>query len=144
MPWWGWMIFGLFLLGSELMGVDAAFYLVFIGIAAILTGVVAAAGVVLEPWGQWLIFSALALVSMVLFRKRIHQKLRTTSTEYKDGLAGEIVWLENALEPGRSCRQSFRGTDWTIINRGSERIEAQSEVKIDRTEGLKIIVSGNP
>jgi len=30
MPWWGWIIFGALLLGSELMFIDAAFYLVFI------------------------------------------------------------------------------------------------------------------
>ena len=34
MPWWGWMIVGALLLGSELMIVDAGFYLVLIGIAA--------------------------------------------------------------------------------------------------------------
>ena len=34
MPWWGWIIFGALLLGSELLIVDAGFYLVFIGIAA--------------------------------------------------------------------------------------------------------------
>ena len=36
MPWWGWMIIGALMLGSELLGVDAAFYLVFIGVAAMI------------------------------------------------------------------------------------------------------------
>ena len=40
MPWWGWIIFGALLLGSELLIVDAGFYLVFIGIAAAITGLV--------------------------------------------------------------------------------------------------------
>jgi membrane protein implicated in regulation of membrane protease activity len=143
MPWWGWMIFGLFLLGSELMVVDAAFYLVFIGIAALLTGVIALTGFMPEPWVQWLVFSFIALVSMVLFRRRIHAKFRGTVPEYKDGLAGQKVRIEHVLEPGQSCRQSFQGTDWTIVNRGSRRIEAQSEVEIDSTDGLTIIVKGN-
>jgi membrane protein implicated in regulation of membrane protease activity len=143
MPWWGWMIIGLFLLGSELLIVDVAFYLIFVGIAAIITGVIAAAGIVQEPWVQWLVFSVLALTSMVLFRKRIYQKLRGTSSEYQDGLTGETIRLEKPLDPGQTCRQSFRGTDWTVTNRGSNRIEAQSEVQIDSTEGLTIIVSGS-
>ena len=53
MPWWGWMIFGAILIGSELMIVDAGFYLVFIGIAAALTGLIELAGLGLEPWLQW-------------------------------------------------------------------------------------------
>ena len=44
MPWWGWMIFGALLLGAELLGVDAGFYLVFIGLAAALTGLLELAG----------------------------------------------------------------------------------------------------
>jgi membrane protein implicated in regulation of membrane protease activity len=136
------MIFGLFLLGSELFGVDAAFYLVFIGIAAILTGAVAATGFILEPWVQWLVFSGFALISMVLFRKRFYKQLRGSTADYREGLAGELLRIEQLLEPGQSCRQSYRGTDWTVVNRGSERIEAQTEVKIDRTEGLTIIVFG--
>lgn len=142
MPWWGWMIFGLFLLGSELLVVDAAFFLVFIGIAAILTGAVEASGFILEPWAQWLVFSGFSLISMVLFRKRLYKQLRGSTADYPEGLAGELLRIEQPLEPGQSCRQSYRGTDWTVVNRGSERIEAQTEVRIDRTEGLTIIVSG--
>ena len=70
MPWWGWMIIGALLFGSELLIVDAGFYLVFIGIAAALTGLVGMMDFVLEPWVQWVLFSAIALTAMVLFRKK--------------------------------------------------------------------------
>lgn len=142
MPWWGWMILGLFLLGSELLIVDAAFFLVFVGAAALVTGGVVLSGVVTEPWLQWLLFSGLALIAMMFFRKRLYEQLRSTGTEYKDGLAGEILRLESALAPGESCRQSFRGTDWTVINRGSEPLEAATDVRIDGTDGLNIILTG--
>ena len=66
MPWWGWMIFGALLLGSELLIVDAGFYLVFIGVAAALTGLLEVMGLGLEPWVQWVVFSVLSLVLMVL------------------------------------------------------------------------------
>ena len=101
------------------------------------------AGLVLEPSMQWLVFSVLAVFSMVFFRKRVFQKLRGNSAEYKDGLAGGMIRLQESLDPGQSCRQSYRGTDWTVRNRGDVRLEAKTEVKIDDTEGLTIIVSGN-
>ena len=68
MPWWGWIIFGALLLGSELMFIDAAFYLVFIGLAATITGLAGLLGLGLEYWAQWILFAGLSLVAMVLFR----------------------------------------------------------------------------
>ena len=38
MAWWSWCIFGVVLLGVELFAVDAQFYLVFAGLAAIVVG----------------------------------------------------------------------------------------------------------
>ncbi len=142
MPWWGWMILGAFLLGSELMMiVDAAFFLVFIGAAAIATGAVVLAGVALEPWAQWLLFSGLAVVCMVFFRKRLYDRLRAPGVGYQDGLGGERIRLDEALEPGARARQSYRGTDWTVVNRGSTALAAGAEVTIDHVEGATIILT---
>ena len=70
MPWWGWMIIGALLFGSELLIVDAGFYLVFLGIAAALTGLVELAGLGLEPWLQWVLFSVIALLYAQLPARR--------------------------------------------------------------------------
>ena len=142
MPWWGWVIFGSLLLGSELLVVDVAFYLVFIGVAAIITGLIGLAGIGLEPWAQWLVFATLGLISMVVFRGRLYTKLRGTSDEYDDGLMGEMIRLEEALNPGATCRLKYRGTTWTVVNRGAQIVAPDKEVRIDRVEGLTLIISG--
>ncbi|MFK7974535.1 MAG: NfeD family protein [Halioglobus sp.] len=141
MPWWGWIFLGLFFLGSELLVVDAAFYLVFIGFAAVVVGILGVLGVAMEPSVQWMAFAGIALVSMVVFRKRLYDKLRGSGPEYAGGLAGEKIILDQTLTPGQTSRQSFRGTDWTIVNRGDKTLEANTEVEIVNTEGLTIIVS---
>ncbi len=141
MPWWGWMIFGAFLLGSELLGVDAAFYLVFIGLAAILTGFIEVAGIELEPWIQWLIFAGLGLFSMVVFRKKVYEKLRGGGVGYEVGPAGEFVRMVETLQPGDSGRLSYRGTDWTVVNDGDTAVEEGSNVRIDRVDGLTLKVN---
>lgn len=141
MPWWGWIILGLLLLGSELLIVDVAFYLVFIGFAALVVGALSALGIVMEQSMQWILFAGISLFSMIVFRKRVYEKLRGNGPDYADGLAGEKIVLDQPLAPGQSGRQSFRGTDWTIVNRGGTQLEAGSEVEINSTEGLTIIVS---
>ena len=58
MPWWGWVVVGAVLLGSELF-VTADFYLVFLGIAALAVGLAALAGWPEVPWQQWALFAVL-------------------------------------------------------------------------------------
>ncbi len=140
MPWWGWMILGAILLGSELLIVDAAFYLVFLGIAAAITGGVMLVATGLEPWVQWLLFGSLSLIAMVAFRGRLYKKLRGDIPDYKDGPAGEFIRIGAPLAAGASCRQEYRGTSWTVINRGLNDIAADTEVKISEVSGLNLII----
>jgi membrane protein implicated in regulation of membrane protease activity len=138
MPWWGWIIFGALLLGSELLIVDAGFYLVFIGIAAALTGVIELAGVGLEPWMQWVVFSIISLVSMVLFRKKLYDKLRGSAVGYETGPAGEIVTVEQTLQPGESGRLAYRGTEWAVTNSSDQVMEQGQHVQISSVESLTL------
>jgi len=138
MPWWGWIIFGAVLLGSELLIVDAGFYLVFIGIAAAVTGLVELSGLGLEPWLQWILFSIIALIMMVLFRKQLYAKLRGTGIGYETGPAGEVVTLEQNLPAGEKGRLAYRGTEWSVINDSDETFEAGQHVKISSVDGLTL------
>ena len=138
MPWWGWIIFGAFLFGSELLLVDAAFYLVFIGIAAIVTGLVGLVGLQLEHWAQWLLFAVLSLSSMVLFREKLYKKIRGGGPGFDASPNGEILKLQESLQPGDRCRMEHRGTNWTILNSSAEAIEKGSNVQVTSVEGLTL------
>ncbi len=143
MPWWGWIIFGALLLGSELLMVDAGFYLVFIGVAAALTGLIDVAGLELEPWVQWIVFALLALALMALFRKKLYQKLRGDGIGYDASPTGDSVKLEETLQPGEKGRVSYRGTEWTVLNAGSDVVEKGASVRISSVEGLTLKINGS-
>ena len=138
MPWWGWMIVGALLLGAELLGVDAGFYLVFIGTAAAITGLVELTGVGLEPWMQWILFSCVALVMMVFFRKKLYAHLRGGGVGYKSGPTGDIVTLDQGLEPHEKGRLFFRGTDWNVVNESGETFDKGQRVQISGVDGLTL------
>lgn len=138
MPWWGWMIVGALLLGSELLIVDAGFYLVFIGIAAAITGLVELAGIGLEPWVQWILFSVIALILMVFFRKKLYAKLRGSGIGYETGPTGEIVTVEQPLQPGEIGRLAYRGTEWTVVNTSDQAFEQGQHVQISSVDGLRL------
>jgi membrane protein implicated in regulation of membrane protease activity len=142
MQWWAWMAVGGILLGAELAFVDAQFYLVFVGAAALLVGCLHLAGLELASWLQWLIFTVLSVFFMLGFRRRIYQRIRGRLPALASGPAGETVTLAVALAPGESCRLEYRGSSWSAVNRGHAPIPAGARARIERVEGLTLVLRG--
>jgi membrane protein implicated in regulation of membrane protease activity len=140
MEWWAWIAVGAILLGSELTFIDAQFYLVFVGASALVVGLLGLSGLALAPWLQWLIFAALAAISMLTFRRQIYERMRRALPAMKTGPAGETVILPQALPPGETCRLEFRGCSWSAINGGKAEIAAGAKARIERVDGLTLVV----
>jgi inner membrane protein len=143
MQWWAWIAIGAILLGSELTLVNAQFYLVFLGISAFVVGLLEVTGLVTADWLQWATFAVISVVSMLTFRKQIYEKMRHALPPMKSGPAGEIVTLPTVLPPGETCRLEYRGSSWSAINGGKSVIEAGSSARIDRVDGLTLVVHGD-
>lgn len=139
MPGWGWLVIGALLFGAEMFLVDAQFYLVFLGAAAIVVGLLEWTGLALSQASQWLLFAILAVVAMVGFRKRMYQRLRRPQDAVPDAVsAGDRVQLPEALAPGQTCRVAYRGSSWTARN--IDQQEISGEVVITQVEGLTLLV----
>ena len=145
MEWWAWIAVGAILLVSELAFVDAQFYLVFVGASALVTGFLDLSGLLPAVWMQWLLFAALAIFSMVAFRRRIYERMRRKLPAMKQGPAGESVVLPAELKPGETCRLEYCGSSWNAVNGGESLIAAGQRARIDRVNGLTLVVHGeNP
>jgi membrane protein implicated in regulation of membrane protease activity len=140
MQWWAWITVGALLLGSELTFVNAQFYLVFIGAAALVVGFLSIAGALPADWIQWTLFALLAIVSLIAFRARVYERIRRKLPNIKLGPKGETVILPAELPPGESCRLEFRGCSWNALNGGGSVIAAGARARIDRVEGLTLVV----
>lgn len=139
MTWWGWIIAGAILLGAELMLVNAQFYLVFIGSAAILVGL-ASLVLPLAEWLQWALFAALAVISMVTFRSRIYHRFRGTLPAVKTGPQGGLVTLPVTLAAGDSCQAEFGGTFWTVRNDSQTALPSGCRARIVSVQNLTLLV----
>ena len=138
MAWWAWIVIGVILLGSELAFIDAQFYFVFLGSAALLVGVTAVAGIAAAAWMQWLLFGLLCVIALGLFRKRLYQRLRGGLPEVTAGPLGEILIVSNALGPGERGRSEYRGSVWTVYNEGELPIAAGSNARIVGIDGVTL------
>lgn len=140
MSWWGWVIAGAILLGAELAFVNAQFYLVFVGSAAIVVGMVTAVTPALAPWAQWALFGVLALISMVTFRSRIYHRLHGNPPSVDTGPAGGLITLPVTLAPGESCQTEHGGSFWTVRNDGATPILAGARARVASVNGLTLLV----
>ena len=142
MPWWAWMTAGGLLLAAEMAFVDAEFYLVFLGVSALLVGGIGLAGIDVPVWLQWLLFSALAVSSLIFFRQRVYSRVRR-QTELPEGVEGAWAVADERIEPGAQGRATLRGTPWTARNDGDAAIEAGARVKVESAEGVILRVRGD-
>ena len=141
MPWWGWITVGALLLVAEITIVDLEFYLVFLGVSALAVGLSLAAGFAMPYWVQWLAFAGLAIVSLVVFRRRVYSKLRPASGDLiGEGIEGEIATAIEAIPPGVSGGVMLRGSRWTGRNQGPSEIPAGAACRVERRQGLVLDV----
>jgi membrane protein implicated in regulation of membrane protease activity len=140
MVWWAWCILGVLLLGIELLAVDAQFYLVFAGLAAVLVGVLGLVGLELPIAGQWLLFAVLAVTAMFTLRRPIYAKLMNKPFGNVSTDVDQRVVLAQELAPGKSCRIEYRGSGWTALNVGDQVIPSGGAARIDSIDGVTLRV----
>ena len=100
-------------------------------------GLALVAGLALPFWLQWLVFAALAIVSLVVFRQRIYAHLRPGAEgTIQDGVDGELAIAVASIPPGASGGVMLRGTRWTGRNQGNVVIPAGASCRVERRQGL--------
>jgi membrane protein implicated in regulation of membrane protease activity len=136
---WTWIVAGVILTGLELVAPGA--FLIWLGIAALLTGLV----LFLLPLG-WeltlLVFALLAVASVFVGRWVTRDKNRGSSGEpllnrRGDALVGRIVVLEGPIEQGRG-RVRIDDTVWRV--EGPD-LPAGSRVRVDGVDGALLRVA---
>lgn len=139
MLWWHWLLLGLLLMVGEL-ATPGGFYIVFFGLGAFLTGIVALAGVESVPV-QMLLFTVLSVSGLLLFRSRVLTWMqRDPQAPAVDAVVGEVATTLDALAPGAIGRVELRGASWSARNTSAESLTAGSRCRVTGLEGLLLLV----
>jgi membrane protein implicated in regulation of membrane protease activity len=139
MPWWGWVVVGVLFLGAEIF-LSTDFYLFFFGAMGLVMGLIGLAGVGLPAWAQFLIYAALSIVSLVLFRRRIRGMFLKPDADVGDSLVGHLVTAKAGIAPGDSGQVELRGSVWAAHNVGTQLIDAGQRCPVVRVEGVTLFV----
>ena len=139
MVWWQWIVLAALLLGAEMV-IDAEFYLVFLGLAALSMGILNVAIADIPVLVDWLLFCAIAVGGILLFRSKLYGKIRGDTPDRDEGVVGEIATAESSIAPGAVGRVSLRGTSWDAKNTGETEIPAQARARVETVSGFTVHV----
>ncbi|RZL18755.1 MAG: NfeD family protein [Pedobacter sp.] len=90
---------------------------------------------------QIIIFIASSLITVLLFRNWLRQKLGNSgvnSKQLEDEYIGKVAKAETSIGPGNSGKVEFRGTSWDANS--DDMILAGENVIITETQSIKLIV----
>lgn len=138
MPWWLWVLFGFVLLGIELL--SAGLHVGFFGVGAIVVGLIIAAGFAQAAWVEWLLFSAISIAALVLFRQPLLRRLRDVKTGPVDQLEGESAVAMDDIGIDSIGRAELRGSAWSARNVGEKPLVRGDRCRVEKIEGLTLHV----
>ena len=139
MVWWYWIFLGLALAGGEMLS-PGGFYLLFFGIASIIVGALAGLEVVTAAWLQWLLFSGLAVLSLLLLRGPLLRMAQSRPAQEMDSMVGETAVLMEDLPPSHTGKAELRGSTWSVRNVGRSPLSSGERVTVTKVDGLTLWV----
>lgn len=140
MEWWLWMAGGLMLLLVELM-TPGGFVVMFFGVGAMTVGLLTRFGLAGPAWVQWLLFAALSVVYLFLFRDNLKRQMRfPTQAGEMDSLVGTLAVAQERLLPDGVGRVEARGSAWSARNVTSSPIEPGQRCRVLRVDGLMLSI----
>ena len=139
MQWWLWIAGGLALIVAELV-TPSGFFIIFFGLGALTVGLLAGTQAVTSVWVQWLLFSVLSVVYLVVFRGRVQAKVQIPPPPNVDSLVGVLAIVQERLLPGVVGRVEVRGAMWSARNTSNVTLDAGQRARVAAVDGLTLTV----
>jgi hypothetical protein len=140
MLWWHWIVIGLILAVFEIAG-PGGFFIIFFGVGAVVVGLLDLVGLSGPLWVQWLLFSFVSVVSLLLFRDPLLRRLRASEAAPRvDVLEGEIAVPHDDIAPGAVGRAELRGSQWSARNASPTTLARGQRCVVTKVDGLLLFI----
>ena len=134
------MAVGLILVALE-MAASGGFYVIFFGISAIAIGSLHMFGIAGPLWLQFLLFSVIAVGSLLLFRNPLIRVLKLdVGAPDVDSLVGETAVPLEDIAPDAVGRAELRGTVWSARNASHALLMEGERCRVVRVDRLMIFL----
>jgi membrane protein implicated in regulation of membrane protease activity len=138
-----WIILGFVLMLAEFL-TPGGFYIIFFGAAGVVVGILSLVGFGGPQWFEWLLFTALSVIGMALFRRRLLKRMEIPPRpDDMDTIVGKIALVIEPIPAGSVGRVEMRGTAWSAMNLGPQALASGQRVTVEKLDGLILGVRGD-
>jgi membrane protein implicated in regulation of membrane protease activity len=138
MPWWLWILAGLALIVLETV-TPGGFFAAFFALAAVVVGILTWLGFAGPDWMQWLLFSVLSVMGVVLFRKPLMKAMNLGGPgKAVDALTAEGALVVEEVPAEGVGKAELRGSSWSARSATGAALLKGQRCRVDRVEGLTL------
>jgi inner membrane protein len=136
--WWYWISIGILILLAEAL-TPGGFYLVFIGLAGLVTG--ACTPFIHTLWIEITLFAVLSTIFIAVFRKPLVKRLKKATPQADvPEFIGETATAVEPIPAGGEGNVELRGSIWKARNAGEKDLVQKAMCTVFAREGLLFIV----
>lgn len=117
------------------------FFVLFLGISALIIGALTWAGVLNDTLYQWLLFAAISILGVVLFRSRLLLWFGPGKDDKYNEHQGHNVEVIDSMEGSKQGKVKYRGTEWMAVSASGETFLPGETAVIDKLDGIVIYIN---
>jgi len=127
----------LLIIGDVVFG---TFFVMFLGAGALITATLLWTGVSLNNAAQWLTFSAVSALGVLLLRPKLMQWFGPSSEERFEEHKGQTVVVVEDVLPGKTGKIKYRGAEWQSATTEADSISAGENAVITHLDGIVVYI----
>ena len=133
-----WGVAGLLLIIADV--IFGTFFVMFLGAGALITATLLWTGVPLNNTAQWLTFSAVSTLGVLLLRPKLMHWFGPSSEERFEEHKGQTVVVVEDVLPGKTGKIRYRGAEWQGATNGDDTIQAGENAVITHLDGIVVYI----
>ncbi|MBS3914557.1 MAG: NfeD family protein [Bacteroidetes bacterium] len=136
-----WAVAGLILVIADL--VFGTFFILFVGLGALITALLTWTGLLPDLTWQWIVFAGTSTLGLLLFRKKLVAAFgKGAGVKYQEHIGHVVVVAVDIPENGEG-RVNYRGAEWNAITTDKKALPAGSKAIIRNFDGIVLEVEAN-
>lgn len=116
------------------------FFVMFLGAGALITASILWMGIPMNTASQWLTFSGLSTMGVVLLRKKLMQWFGPSKEERFEEHKGQTVLVTESITPANPGKVKYRGAEWQAATNNDDSFDKGENAVITHLDGIVVYI----
>jgi len=133
-----WGAAGLLLIIADV--VFGTFFVMFLGAGALITGGLLWMGISMNSTAQWLTFSAISALGVLLLRQKLLHWFGPSREERFEEHKGQTVVVVEEVSQGKTGKVKYRGAEWQSATTEADTLSVGENAIITHLDGIVVYI----